>query len=146
MLLLAGAMDGSVLLLDAHTGTVLLQHKAHAKYCVRVRWAPHSSHFATCSWDHTMSVFQMNISAHEPSFSLQKSETYLSQVQDVEFIPGAEPSDQVLAVALKNTNYLRLFDILLLKVCMCVDAVNLHTQFAGRKSPCVDVQVLTQCK
>lgn len=115
MLLLAGAMDGSVLLLDAHTGTVLLRHKAHAKYCVRVRWAPHSSHFATCSWDHTMSVFQMNISAHEPSFSLQKSETYLSQVQDVEFIPGAEPSDQVLAVALKNTNYLRLFDILLLK-------------------------------
>jgi len=47
---------------------------------------------------------------------LQKSTTYLSQVQDVEFIPGAEPTDQLLAVALKNTNYLRLFDVHLLKV------------------------------
>lgn len=116
MLLLAGSMDGSVTLLDAHTGTVLTRHKAHAKYCVRVRWAPDSSHCVSCSWDHTMAVFTHSTSTDEPSLQLQKSETYLSQVQDVEFIPGAEPTDQLLAVALKNTNYLRLFDVHLLKV------------------------------
>lgn len=117
MLLLAGAMDGSVTLLDANSGTVLSQYKAHAKYCVRVRWALNSSHCVSCSWDHTMSVFQCRASPSEPTLSLQKSETYLAQVQDVEFISGAEPSDQLLAVALKNTNYLRLFDVHQLKVC-----------------------------
>ncbi|KAL0056020.1 hypothetical protein WJX82_006755 [Trebouxia sp. C0006] len=111
MLLLAGSMDGSVTLLDAHTGTVLTRHKAHAKYCVRVRWSPDSSHCVSCSWDHTMAVLTHSTSTDEPSLQLQKSTTYLSQVQDVEFIPGAEPSDQLLAVALKNTNYLRLFDV-----------------------------------
>ncbi len=63
-----------------------------------------------------MAVFTHSTSTDEPSLQLQKSETYLSQVQDVEFIPGAEPTDQLLAVALKNTNYLRLFDVHLLKV------------------------------
>lgn len=116
MLLLAGSMDGSVTLLDAHTGTVLTRHKAHAKYCVRVRWAPDSSHCVSCSWDHTMAVFTHSSNTDEPSLQLQKSTTYLSQVQDVDFIPGAEPSDQLLAVALKNTNYLRLFDVYQLKV------------------------------
>ncbi|KAL0031808.1 hypothetical protein WJX79_008498 [Trebouxia sp. C0005] len=115
MLLLAGSMDGSVTLLDAHTGTVLTRHKAHAKYCVRVRWAPDSSHCVSCSWDHTMAVFTHSSNTDEPSLQLQKSTTYLSQVQDVDFIPGAEPSDQLLAVALKNTNYLRLFDVYQLK-------------------------------
>lgn len=64
-----------------------------------------------------MAVFAHTTSTDEPSLQLQKSTTYLSQVQDVEFIPGAESSDQLLAVALKNTNYLRLFDIYQLKVC-----------------------------
>ncbi|DBB06686.1 TPA: hypothetical protein ACH3X1_012194 [Trebouxia sp. C0004] len=115
MLLLAGSMDGSVTLLDAHTGTVLTRLKAHAKYCVRVQWAPDSSHCVSCSWDHTMAVFTHIASTNEPSLQLQKTTTYLSQVQDVVFIPGAEPSDQLLAVALKNTNYLRLFDVHQLK-------------------------------
>ncbi len=117
LLLMAGAMDGSITLLDAHTGIVLARHKAHAKYCVRVRWAPDSCHCVSCSWDHTMSVFKLDTGTDESSLSLQKSETYLSQVQDVEFIPGAQPSDQLLSVALKNSNYLRLFDVGQLKVC-----------------------------
>ena len=117
MLLLAGAMDGSVVLLDAHTGQLLLRHKAHAKYCVRVRWSPDCQHFASCSWDRTMSLFQLQKEADEVSFSLQKSETYLSQVQDVEIIPGSTaPQQQLLVVALKNTNYLRIYDPIGLKV------------------------------
>ena len=116
MLLLAGAMDGSVVLLDAHTGQLLFRHKAHAKYCVRVRWNSDCHHFVSCSWDRTMSVFQLQSSADEASFSLKKSETYLSQVQDVEFIPGAGPSEQLVVIALKNTNYLRLYDPIKLKV------------------------------
>ena len=58
----------------------------------------------------------MTISSDGPSLSQQKTETYLSQVQDVECISGAQSSDQLLAVALKNTNYLRLYDIQQLKV------------------------------
>ena len=57
-----------------------------------------------------MSVFQLQKGADEPSFSLQKSETYLSQVQDVEFIPDAAPAEELVVIALKNTNYLRLYD------------------------------------
>ena len=122
MLLLAGAMDGSVTVLQADTGTVLWRHKAHAKYCVRVRWAADSRHFVSCSWDRTLCVFSHSPGTDGPQCRLLKSETYLSQVQDVEFIPGAEQSNQLLAVALKSTNYLRLFDMLHLKVnhrCTC---------------------------
>lgn len=117
MLLLAGAMDGSVTVLQADTGTVLWRHKAHARYCVRVRWAADSCHFISCSWDRTMCVFSHTSGTDSPDFKLLKSETYVSQVQDVEFIQSPEPSQQLLAVALKNTNYLRLFDMLQLKVC-----------------------------
>lgn len=116
MLLLAGAMDGSVTVLQADTGTVLWRHKAHAKYCVRVRWAADSCHFVSCSWDRTMCVFSHTSGTSGPEFKLLKSETYISQVQDVEFIPGAEQSHHLLAVALKSTNYLRLYDMLQLKV------------------------------
>ena len=116
MLLLAGAMDGSVTVLEADTGSVVWRHKAHAKYCVRVRWSPDSRHFVSCSWDHTLSVFSNTSGPDGPFLKLLRSETYLSQVQDVEFIPGTGPSQQLLAVALKNTNYLRLFDIIQLKV------------------------------
>ncbi|KAL3139799.1 hypothetical protein ABBQ38_004100 [Trebouxia sp. C0009 RCD-2024] len=115
MLLLAGAMDGSVTVLQADTGTVLWRHKAHARYCVRVRWAADSCHFISCSWDRTMCVFSHTSGTDSPDFKLLKSETYVSQVQDVEFIQSPEPSQQLLAVALKNTNYLRLFDMLQLK-------------------------------
>lgn len=116
MLLLSGAMDGSVTVLQADTGTVLWRHKAHAKYCVRVRWAGDSCHFTSCSWDHTMCVFSHTSAKDVPDFELLKSETYVSQVQDVEFIQNPEESRQLIAVALKNTNYLRLFDMLQLKV------------------------------
>lgn len=116
MLLLAGAMDGSVTVLQADTGTVLWRHKAHAKYCVRVRWAADSCRFISCSWDRTMCVFSQTSGTDSPDFKLLKSEMYVSQVQDVEFIQSAEPSQQLLAVALKNTNYLRLFDMFQLKV------------------------------
>ena len=122
MLLLAGAMDGSVAILQADNGSVLWRHKAHAKYCVRVRWAADSSHFVSCSWDRTLCVFSHSPGTDGPEFKLLNSVTYMSQVQDVEFIPGAELSDQLLAVALKSTNYLRLFDMLQLKVidrCIC---------------------------
>lgn len=122
MLLLAGAMDGSVTALQAEPGTVLWRHKAHAKYCVRVRWAADSRHFVSCSWDRTMCVFSYTSGTDGPEFKLLKSETYISQVQDVEFIPGAEQPHQLLAVALKSTNYLRLYDMLQLKVlgrCAC---------------------------
>lgn len=116
MLLLAGAMDGSVTVLQADTGTVLWRHKAHAKYCVRVRWAADGRHFISCSWDRTMCVFSHSPGRDGPEFKLLKSETYVSQVQDVEFIPAVQQPDQLLAVALKSTNYLRLFDMLRLKV------------------------------
>lgn len=122
MLLAAGAMDGSVTILQADTGTVLWRHKAHAKYCVRVRWAADSRHFVSCSWDRTLCVFSHSPGTDNPEFKLLKSETYVSQVQDVEFIASAGQSDPLLAVALKSTNYLRLFDMLQLKVidrCMC---------------------------
>ena len=122
MLLAAGAMDGSVTILQADTGTVLWRHKAHAKYCVRVRWAADSRHFVSCSWDRTLCVFSHSPGTDNPEFKLLKSETYVSQVQDVEFIASAGQSDPLLAMALKSTNYLRLFDMLQLKVidrCMC---------------------------
>ena len=116
MLLAAGAMDGSVTIMQADTGSVLWRHKAHAKYCVRVRWAADSCHFVSCSWDRTLCVFSHSPGTDGPAFKLLKSETYVSQVQDVEFITSAGQSDQLLAVALKSTNYLRLFDMLQLKV------------------------------
>lgn len=140
MLLLAGAMDGSVTVLEADTGTVLWRHKAHAKYCVRVRGSPDSRHFVSCSWDHTLSVFGHTSGSAGPEFKLLRSETYLSQVQDVEFIPGAEPSQQLLAVALKSTNYLRLFNIVQLKVTDQEFVPHLevirHTHHDAAEAPC----------
>ena len=115
MLLLAGAMDGSVTVLQAETGAVLWRHKTHAKYCVRVRWAADGSHFASCSWDHSMAVFSLSSSIDSTPLQPLKTETYVSQVQDVEFIPAAD-TQQLLAVALKNTNYLRIYDFGQLKV------------------------------
>ena len=116
MLLLAGSMDGSAAVLDADTGTLLWRHKAHAKYCVRVRWSPDDRHFVSCSWDHTLALFSHTSGSAGPEFKLVKTEMYASQVQDVEFVPGSEASQQLLTVASKNTNYLCLFDMALLKV------------------------------
>lgn len=54
--LLAGSMDGTVAVLDAEDGTVLAKSKPHAKYCVRVAWAPSSAHVLSASWDSTVVV------------------------------------------------------------------------------------------
>ena len=117
MLLLAGAMDGSVTVLAAASGTVLARHKSHAKYCVRVRWASDGQHFVSCSWDHTVAMHKYDAHTDNPSIQLLRTETYLSQVQDIEFVPAeGQPQSSLLVIALKNTNYLRLYDIEKLKV------------------------------
>lgn len=124
MLLLAGAMDGSTTVLNAASGKVLARHKSHAKYCVRVRWAPDGQRFVSCSWDHTLAVHKCNVTADGASIELLKTETFLSQVQDVEFIAGhAKHETAVLALALKTTNYLRLYDLNTLKVITLLLAV-----------------------
>lgn len=119
MVLLAGAMDGSVTVLTAASGKVLARHKSHAKYCVRVRWATDGQRFVSCSWDQTLAVHKYNTQTDAPSIELQRTESYLSQVQDVEFVPAQGPEQKsLLVIALKNTNYLRLYDTETFKVSM----------------------------
>ena len=97
-----------------------------------------------------MSVFSHTSSTDHPEFKLLKSETFVSQVQDVEFIPGPETATELLAVALKNTNYLRLFDLEQLKVseqhphqqckvwtpdlCVCLDMLPCHAVWVQEHS------------
>ncbi|KAK9824547.1 hypothetical protein WJX72_011229 [[Myrmecia] bisecta] len=108
--LLAGSMDGSVTLLDGMTGNVLHTLRPHTKYCVRMRWSPEGAAAASCSWDHSMAVYSCPATTSEAGGSealvLRKHHPYASQVQDVEFLQDGK----TLAVALKQTNYLRLFD------------------------------------
>lgn len=70
-MVLAGFMDGSVAVFNAHTGALLHRASCHSKYCVRVRWMrcgadAHGQRFVTCSWDHTVGV-------HALTGKLQKS-------------------------------------------------------------------------
>lgn len=117
MLLLAGAMDGSVTVLAAASGKILARHKSHAKYCVRVRWASDGQRFVSCSWDNTLAVHRYHSQTDTPSIELLRTEAYLSQVQDIEFVPThGQENSSMLVIALKNTNYLRLYDIESLKV------------------------------
>ena len=123
MVLLAGAMDGSVTALAAASGKVLARHKSHAKYCVRVRWASDGQGFVSCSWDQTLAVHKYHTQTDNPSIELQRTESYLSQVQDVEFVPAQGPERNcLLVIALKNTNYLRLYDVETFKVSTFVPA------------------------
>ena len=55
-LLLAGSMDGTVVVLDAKEGTVLAKSKPHAKYCIRIAWAPSTLHVVSASWDSSLVV------------------------------------------------------------------------------------------
>ena len=50
-------MDGSVSMLDSSTGAVLQTGRVHAKYVVRVLWAPDGGSFVTASWDGNVHVF-----------------------------------------------------------------------------------------
>ena len=50
-------MDGSVSMLDSSIGAVLQTARVHAKYVVRVLWAPDGASFVTASWDGNVHVF-----------------------------------------------------------------------------------------
>ena len=57
--MLVGSMDGSLSLLDAASGAVLHSEKAHQKYVVRVRWAPHGDRFVSASRDGTIAAYEL---------------------------------------------------------------------------------------
>ncbi len=69
--LLVGAMDGSVSILDAEEGYVLSTAKAHTKYCVQATWNSSGTGFITASWDQSLSLYEWSAAKHgEPPMAL----------------------------------------------------------------------------
>ena len=146
-LLLAGTMDGSVLLLDTNSGDLLQQMRPHQRYCVSVAWSPDGQHFASAAWDDTVGIHLCTGSRIkgsqapsqpqvEPRGSVQEGgESLEAQMQTLASIPYTQhvncvvflPGGRQIAAAVKESVYLRLIDMDTMKVtlmhpCCCNSA------------------------
>eukprot|EP00884_Botryococcus_braunii_P021127 jgi/Botrbrau1/7699/Bobra.0159s0136.1 len=150
-LLLLGTMDGSVIVLNATSGIFLASDRPHNKYCVRSIWSPDGTQVVSCAWSgslaiHTYSGSTVNGDDSSPTdmgmtnCTLRRLhvETYTGAVQDVEWIHEGG----LVAVALKGTNYLRLFNTVTLREDRRINMNALgddHVSFSAtqlRRSPC----------
>ncbi|PRW32536.1 WD40 repeat isoform B [Chlorella sorokiniana] len=93
-LVVAGCMDGSVVLLDADSGQVLASARPHRKYCVSCAWSPDGCHLVTGAWDETFAVHRLERGSGSgggsgSGWELQQifSEQTPGRVNAIEFLP-----------------------------------------------------------
>ena len=169
-LLLAGTMDGSVLLLDTNSGDLLQQMRPHRRYCVSVAWSPDGQHFASAAWDDTVGIHLCTGScirgSQAPSQpqveqrgSVQEgSESPEAQMQTLASIPYTQhvncvvflPGGRQIAAAVKESVYLRLIDMDTMKVtlmhpCCCNSALTCCTHTAALWQVCSGSWTLLSC-
>ncbi|CAK0734557.1 hypothetical protein CVIRNUC_000448 [Coccomyxa viridis] len=125
--LLVGAMDGSVSILDAEEGYVLSTAKAHTKYCVQATWNSSGTGFITASWDQSLSLYEWSAAKHVQEGSqaaeepkLRHREAFPTAVTAAAYLPNGN-----IVIALRSSNYLRLFDPKQLKE---VGRINMNAQ------------------
>ncbi|KAL6058672.1 LisH domain-containing protein [Balamuthia mandrillaris] len=108
-LLLTAAMDGYHNLVDVSdpsSPTVRQQFKEHSKYVVRVSWSPDGEHFATCSYDHSVAIYELEPEQRD-SYVLKKRLNYPTNPEAIQFTPDGE----TLIVAVRDDNYLHYVNV-----------------------------------